>query len=158
MPGLFRFEPCPECCDEPCGTCLDGLFPEQFEVVIDGIVNGSSCSTCDYLNDTFILTRTLVGPSGCGWAYVFPEYGDCPISCGGLSNFSQITLGIAMTGGNYYLMVRILSRTSAYGISWIKTQAMKFDCMNLSGLSIPFNYSIDNYCDGSSATATVTTI
>lgn len=68
------------CCDEVCPNC-GGTTPDQFEVVITGVLPFEffDCVNCNDLNDTYILDWSENNPttgepdSQCHWVYFLPS-------------------------------------------------------------------------------------
>jgi hypothetical protein len=74
MAAKFRFEPCPECCEEQppsCAGCIEGTAPNQFQVTISGLGDGWMCK-CSELNGTFIVDYNPYDDK-CRWTYSAPS-------------------------------------------------------------------------------------
>ena len=111
MPQPF----CSPCCSAGCTFCLDGIAPDDFEVLLAGVVDkapepDTPCANCATTNDTYLLSYDGAFPTYCQWSYTVDPFDD-PLPC-----FYSLTLRIAketvfsFTGDadHYYLAIQIV--------------------------------------------------
>ncbi len=135
-----------------CCECFD--TPQQYEVVIQGIVN-DSCTDCDDLNGTFIVDigETVSAGSGCGgaikrWVYVSPA-----AKCFGF----ELWLNIDCRAGLERLTVIWSGAIPPTALWLLDMGPPPYDCQGLLGQDIPF-FSTGTRCDASGSTCTVTAL
>lgn len=149
-----------DCCcgDIECALC-SSTPPDQFQVDIAGVVD-NACPDCEFFNDTWILTNTIRGGScsavgeGCFWWYKFPS-----ATCTAVGIYLFIAQD-ATPVTPYYLGVVVTTLDADCGgivFNFTKRSAAKFDCANLSGYDVPWDYTFTQ-CDASLATCAVTAL
>ncbi len=144
VPPYIKFAPPghPCCCDETveCAFCT-GASPEQMEVTLSNVTNGT-CVDCDVLwNNTFVLDRYLGSP--CDWSYFFAQ------TCFG-SALSRVN---ALFDSSSEFLVRVYTRLPEI-VHFRKTIA---SC-SMTDENIPYSAGDDVECDFSAATCTVTSL
>lgn len=141
-----------------CGDCnhCSGTVPMEISVTFSGIANYTGCTTCDDLNDTFVLDflwERQGSPLYCQWSYLIPSD-----SCG----YERITATLQVSGGNYSLSVAIADDDSALSLLWSSVLGSSApDCDAWSSESLDAQESTLDLCDhgwdsGSPATCEVT--
>jgi len=173
MAGLWKFLPCASCCeecDDPtcCNTeaepqtcpCSCGA-PDEFALTFAGFVNTVDCDQCETFNDTFVLTKQPPPSPNthCIWQYISPDP-----SCGGFDLTWSVLIAAELAGvwsadsNPYSIGVWGGFATSVWTQFFYKQYAEAFDCTALSGVDIPLLGSYYPFCDGSSATCSITAL
>jgi len=136
----WRFLPCPNCCcPAVCSACLNSCAPEEWEVVVQDVANGT-CSDCADLNDTYIVTPEVA----CIWRHVLD-----PVVC-------NLTIMKLLIIGSY-IFVRFYDVAGSNKLEFRQAYGSPPDCVNLSDEDLPY-YSSDGRCDGAAATCTITAL
>lgn len=143
--GAFFWTNCP-CCGL-CASCTNGDMPPSIQVVINGLTNGT-CSDCDDLNATYILSILQQIPSGtspCIWAYALPV-----TICG----VTSVNLRVGSSGTGFLSFQIVKSITEIF--NWrTDTEPGRRDCHAWSNYSLP-PVSGPPVCDYTSSTCLVT--
>lgn len=163
----------PCCCvtaPRECTRCINDDAPEEFEVVISGSAN-EACLACSW-DGTYILGYA----SDCNYSYT--------LTSGEAGNISVHRSTICVTGYTGGLVLSLSGSGSSFGLGvtasinsdpslesveshrFLHTQTTKYDCLNLSSLTIPYISRIEGGfnqngiygCDLRSATVTVSTV
>ena len=136
-----------------CDQCAENTFDHDMQVVIAGLAN-DVCSDCDSLNDSFVVPWAQDTGSACRWT----------LDISGVSTCDYNTMNVFI--GNFIpnqITVRVeISAVGGINILWDviwKPVDRVVDCTTLNNLVCPFASEFANSeCDGSSSTATVTSI
>jgi len=130
-------------CDSACAYCTTGYGPQEWQVVIAGIVDGF-CGDCDALgglNGTYVLSFKQ---AACEWRYVMPG-----APCG----YGLLSVNIRLNGVLevwFWDYNRMLEFEKDFGDS--------VPCCDLVDEDIPYVGDATGHCDGSSATCTLTAL
>ena len=142
------------CCGQvTCSCCDGGVGPEEFLVTIDGMAEKAEphqCGFCENLNDNYVLAYDGEAGNGCVWSGTV-----APPVCG----VAWITLYIDCTDQTITVEIGQIGPYTA--MRWQKDYSPNDpDCVNLSNESLPlvYNNSALIYCDGSSATCSITAL
>lgn len=174
------------CCGGvPCEHCDNGQGPEQWEVVLTGLVSNDPvgiCTTaaCLSLNDTFILDNTFSTDPGCEfhpevctlpggtgidpclWQFAIPstEWDPCDI---GYSVCSLNYIALELTATD----IRVVLYTCGPFSTHITYKATRseiplLECLSVDGLDLPFDSQqgpLGNvHCDAAGSTCTITAL
>lgn len=151
------------CCEgeeEGCGPCIVGSAPNQFQVVLAGIVSGGGCYKCEILNGTFVLDwfsgPTVLGE--CRYRYLLD---DTPCAC--IYN-GVVWLQVGPGGGfrvdascDLACYFPPCSHIVFYKDYWAE-EAVEINCLDLTDEDIPFSSNVGGHCDASAATCRVTSL
>ncbi len=119
----------------PCAACDCGEGPEEWEVVISGMVERASpiCGSCNSLNNTYILTWLKSHPPtpSCTWSYDFP---------GAICGVVDIELLVYASVPNYRIRVQMNTATP-FGICFWDLDtgsSNRPECNGVLNLSLPW--------------------
>ena len=158
MAGLWRFLPCPTCCQGLCPVCTNGISPASWLVKVSGVdasIDGS------YVADQFepYWCTQYPFPPATGHCCLFYQFAS-PYPCSIVRHIRVIVAN--STTADRRLQVWFYN---AYGITsngayFQKTYAsgVPIDCMNLVDESIPFSSQNAVGCDFSGGTVLVTAV
>ncbi len=146
-------------CAVTCGNCNTVLACGQYQIVISGVVNGTSSDSAN-VNGTFILTSDPVVPSffqsdACFWK----------VPLGLTLGNGADTLGMAIFGpassltGTLRIQFYVAGTSTLKGPSYSDVRAStRTDCLTMSSFSAPFTAGdVPNY-DASASTCLVTAL
>lgn len=153
IPQPLRMSPGYPCCCEKeecvdCEYCDDSCGPQEFEIILSGIVNESppsgGCTGCALFDDTYIVT---LHPSACVWNESWSSTGICPSD-------EDIVLRIEIS----VAAISVSAETTYSGaMYWELTISTPYDCLGISNLDIPVGTDLSS-CDHSSSTCTMTAL
>jgi len=148
---LWRFQPCTSCCPEgkeTCENCEDDLAPNEFQVMLSGIIE-DGCGDCDSLNDTYVVPwREVVG---CRWYYYLPAE-----ICNVATVEVQVMAPYLLLG--YHINVYLMDASWTALCRWTKDYGVeKPDCDALNNEVIPLSWQ-GWTCDASSSTCLLTAL
>ena len=158
MAGKFKFDPCGSCCAvEPCCLCDLGSTPEQIEVTISGVVEGS-CGSCADINGTYICTRG----SGDGGGYCSGLGANCtffyagPTKCITTGDVYVVLWG---SSGNLYIWVYFGLFIVGPALSWLKNLGSWPRSCNFIDEEITVGLNVGSVpCDHTGSTCKITAL
>jgi hypothetical protein len=144
-PLAFFFPGC-LCCGVACTHCTGGTRSAQVQIVISGVFNGASCTTCAALNGTFIadaVAQAATAGTPCNWLAPFSSF--CGFTGWTVQRVASLT---SVSGGG--LFAQIQYGTNAAGAA---------DCSSWSSFNVPFDSaSFETQCDGTASTCLITAL